>query len=71
MSDDVQVPRLSQSKSFLKIIEISYFIEDTNSSITSDNIKLIIKANHIFNDLTLTSKPGLIKASSKSDIAVI
>jgi len=71
MSDDVQVPRLPQSKSFSKIIEISYFVKDTNSPITSDNIKLIIKANHIFNDLTLMSKPGIIKASPKSDIAVI
>jgi len=71
MSDNVQILRLSQLKSFLKIIEIPYFVEGTNSPITSDNIKLIIKANHIFNNLMLMSKPRIIKALPKSDVAVI
>jgi len=69
--DNIQVLRLPQSKSFLKIIGIPYFVKDTNSSITSDNIKLIIKANYIFNNLTLTSEPRIIKASPKSNIVVI
>ena len=71
MLDDVQISRLPQSKSFLKITEILYFVESINSPITLDNIELIIKANHIFNNLTLASKPRIIKASPKSDIAVI
>ena len=36
-----------------------------------DNIKEIIKASHIFNDLTLTSKLRVIKVSLTSNIAVI
>ena len=36
-----------------------------------DNIKKIIKASHIFNDLTLTSKSRVIKVSLTSNIAVI
>ena len=46
-------------------------MEDTNTLIRSDNIKVIIKANHIFNDLSLTSKLRVIKASPRSNIAVI
>ena len=70
-SDDVQVLRLPQSKSYLKIIKIPYFIEGTNISIRLDNIEAIIKANHIFNDLSLIAKPKVIKASSRSDMVVI
>jgi len=69
--DNVQILRLLQSKSYLKIIGIPFFIEGTNTPIRSDNIKAIIKANHIFNDLTLMLKLRVIKASSKSDMAVI
>ena len=73
-SDDIQVLRLPQSKLYLNIIGIPYFVESTNIPIRSDNIEAIIKANHIFNDLTLIlkpMKPRVIKTSPKSDIAVI
>lgn len=36
-----------------------------------DNIKTIIKPSYIFNDLTLTLKLRVIKAFSKSNMAVI
>jgi len=39
MSENIQAPRLSQSKSYLKIIEILYFMDDTNVSISSDFIE--------------------------------
>jgi len=54
-SEDIEAPRLPQSKSYLKIIGISYFLENTNVSITSDFVESIIK--YIFNNLLLTSKP--------------
>ena len=53
--EDIEAPRLPQSKSYLKIIGISYFLENTNVSITSDFVESIIK--YIFNNLLLTSKP--------------
>ena len=37
-------PRLPQLKSYLKILDISYFIEDTNLSITSNIVESIIKS---------------------------
>ena len=69
--DNVQILRLPQSKLYLKIIGILYFMKDTDTPIRSDNIKAIIKANHIFNNLILISKPRVIKAFSKSDIVII
>ena len=71
MSEDIQAPRLPQSKSYLKIIGILYLIENTNILINSDFIELVIKSSHIFNDLSLTSKPRIIKALHKSDITVV
>lgn len=65
------IPRLPQSKSYLKIIRVSYFINNTNISISLEFIESVIKSNHIFNNLSLASKPRVIKAFSKSDMAVI
>ena len=67
----IEAPRLPQLKFYLKIIGIPYFIENTNISIMLDFIESIIKSNYIFNNLSLISKPQVIKASSKSDIAII
>ena len=70
-SNDVMSSCLSQSKLYLKILEVLYFLENINLSITSDIIKEIIKDTHIFNNIVLASCLHIIKAFSKSDIAVI
>jgi len=69
--DNMESPRLLQSKLFLKIISILYIFENTNSHITSDEIEGIIKANHIFNNVVLASKPRIIKVSPKLDMFII
>ena len=56
-SKDIKTPRLLQSKSYLKIVDISYFIENTSIPITLDFIESIMKTDYIFNNLLLTSKP--------------
>jgi len=70
-TNDVETPRLSQSKSYLKIIGISYPQENSTSSITLNVVEDIIKKNHIFDNVILTLKPWIIKVSSKSDMAII
>jgi len=71
-SSQVDFPRLPQSKSYLKIIGIPYFPHNNmQDHLTSSDVKLIIKQNHIFNNITLISKPRVIKASSKSDMAIV
>ena len=69
--NSVASPRLSQSKSYLKIIGISYFVDKSNICITSDNIECILKSNHIFNDIILALRPHIIKVSPKLDMAVV
>ena len=64
-------PKLSQSKFYLKILDILYCVEDTNLSITADIVKRVIQTTYIFNDVVLTSCLYIIKAFPKSDIAII
>jgi len=63
--------QLSQLKSYLKILEVLYFLKNTNLYITSDIVEMVIKNSHIFNDIFLESQPHIIKTSSKLDIAMI
>ena len=70
-SEDVMTPRLSQSKLYLKILDILYLIKNTNVLITSKVVKKVLQSTYIFNDITLTSKPRIIKTSSKSDMTII
>ena len=70
-SNKVNSPRLPQSKSYLKIIGLPYFQENTTTSIISNVVKNIFKENYIFNNIFLTSKPKVIKVSPKSNIAII
>ena len=54
-TSNVMSHRLPQSKSYLKILDISYFVEDTNILIISDIIKRIIKTSYIFDNIVLAS----------------
>ena len=67
-ANHVELPRLLQSKYFLKIISISYILEFTNTHITTNEVEKIIKENHIFNNVILVSRPKVIKVSLKSDM---
>ena len=50
---DIMSPRLPQLKLYLKILSISYFVESTNLSVTSDIIERVIKISYIFDDTVL------------------
>jgi len=69
--EQILSPRLSQSKSYLKIIGIPYNSKNYNSHISSDEVKNILKSNHLFNDIVLAFKPCIIKVSPKSNIFII
>ena len=56
-AEQVSSPRLPQSKSYLKIVGIPYISEKTNVQISSEEIENVLKSNHIFNNIILTSKP--------------
>jgi len=60
--EDIMTFYLPQSKSYLKIIGISYIMEDS---------KIPINSIYIFNDIYLASKLYIIKALLKSNIVVV
>jgi len=65
--DNVRVLSLPQSKWYFKILGIPYLIKDMNVPIFADIVKTVLKLTHFCNDITLVSKPCVIKASPKSD----
>ena len=68
----VEVPCFSQSKSYLKIIDIPYFPHGNNQDcLISSDMESIIKQNQIFDNITLISKLWVIKVSPKSDMSII
>ena len=69
--NQIAFPQLCQSKFYLKIVGISYLNEQSNMHILPENIKIILKKNHIFNDIVLIFRPQVIKISPKSDIVII
>lgn len=70
-AESVKVSCLPQSKSYLKIIGILYLEENTNSPIIIDVVEAIIKQNHIFNNISIVSRPCIIKISPKFNMAII
>jgi len=69
-SNDIPSPRLPQSKSYLKIMGLPYLRAGGNK-ITSENITDFMKHINLFENVSLATKPHIIKASPKSDMAII
>jgi len=69
--EKVKASRLSQSKSYLKIIGILHLLKHTNTPISVDVVETIIKNNHIFNNIAIVFRPRIIKVFLKPDIAII
>ena len=53
--NDIMLPRLPQSKLYLKILGIFYLIEETNVSITANVIERVLQSTYIFNNIVLAS----------------
>jgi len=70
-SNTIAFTRLSQSKSYLKIFGIPYYIDKSNTHITTEDMFDILKNTHIFNEIILASRPCIIKVSPKSDMAIV
>jgi len=69
-SNNIPSPRLLQSKSYLKITGLPYLRADGNK-ITSENVTDFMKHIDLFENVSLATKPRIIKASPKSDMAII
>jgi len=69
-SNDIPSPQLPQSKSYLKIMDLPYLRSDGNK-ITSENVIDFMKYIDLFENISLVTRPCIIKASPKSDMAII
>ncbi|KAL9708912.1 hypothetical protein Ac2012v2_008067 [Leucoagaricus gongylophorus] len=68
----VENSRLPMSKLYLKIIGIPYFPHmNSSEKLTSTDVETVLKQNHIFDNISLASKPRVIKVSPKSDMAIV
>jgi len=67
--DSIESPHLPKSKSYMKIIGLPY--SSKLGVMSPDIIKGVLKNLHLFKDATLTLKLRVIKASPKSDKAVV
>ena len=54
-SNNIISLRLSQSKLYLEILNILYYIKDTNLLIITDIVKRALQITYIFNDTILIS----------------
>ena len=67
--EDARLPKL---KSYLKIIGIPFYPHlNSQEKLTSADIETILQQNHIFDNVSLVSKPRIIKVSPKSDMAIV
>ena len=67
--DSIESPRLPKSKSYMKIVRLPY--SSKLGVMSPDIIEGVLKNSHLFKDASLASKPHVIKASPKSDKAVV
>jgi len=68
----VEELRLPKFKSYLKIISIPYYPHsNTQDRLTSSDIETTLKQNQIFDNISLASKPQVIKVSLKSDMSIV
>ena len=67
--ESIESLRLPKSKSYMKIIGLPYSSE--LGVLFPDYIEGILVKSHLFKDATLALKPCVIKASPKSDKAVV
>ena len=67
--ESIESPCLPKSKSYMKIIGLSY--SSKSGVLTPDVIKGVLKKSYLFKDIVLASKPCIIKVLPKSDKTVV
>ena len=67
--DSIESPYLPKSKSYMKIIGLPY--SSKLGVMSPDIIEGVLKDLHLFKNVTLASKPRVIKALPKSDKAIV
>jgi len=81
VKDNSLVKRTTQSKDIqIEVVKLSpsiparlskKILKNTNTSINTSIVKSILKNNYIFNNISLTLKPQVIKTLSKLDMTIV
>ncbi|KXN81658.1 hypothetical protein AN958_04063 [Leucoagaricus sp. SymC.cos] len=74
--DKVPIPRVPMSKSYLKITGVNFYTptdwhDDGSNQLTADDVLYIMNRNLLFENITLTSPPHVMRATPHSDMAII
>ena len=64
-------PCLPQSKSFLKILGVFYWGNNSSLPITQAQVEAVIANTPVFEGVVLASRPCIMKASPSLDMSVI
>ena len=64
-------PHLPQSKSFLKVLDVSYWDSKTSLPITPAQVVEALSSSLLFEGIILASMPRIMKALPSSDMSVI
>jgi len=64
-------PRLPQSKSFLKVLDVPYWDSKTSLPVTPAQVIETLSSSPLFEGITLASIPHIMKASPSSDMSII
>ena len=70
-SNLIEILRLPQSKSYLKIVSIPYYINKSSTHISTEDIEHVLKNTYIFNEIVLTLRLRIIKVLPKSDMVIV
>ncbi|KAF5347005.1 hypothetical protein D9756_011008 [Leucocoprinus leucothites] len=64
-------PRLPQSKSFLKIVGVPYWVANSSNPLSPAFVEQALGQSSLFENVILAARPRVMKASPKSDTAVV
>ena len=64
-------PRLPQSKSFLKVLDVPYWDSKTSLHVTPAQVAEALSSSPLFEGVILASMPRIMKVSPSSDMSVI
>ncbi|KAF5347006.1 hypothetical protein D9756_011009 [Leucocoprinus leucothites] len=64
-------PRLPQSKSFLKIVGVPYWVANSSNPLSPAFVEQALSQSSLFENVILAARPRVMKASPKSDTAVV
>ncbi|KAF5345868.1 hypothetical protein D9756_011193 [Leucocoprinus leucothites] len=72
LGDSIPIePRLPQSKSFLKIVSVPYWVANSSNPLSPAFVEQALRQSSLFENIIVAACPRVMKASPKLDTAVV